>query len=141
MPRWRNLRNDRRKNPTTENSRRFEGRSYSAWEISMAGLEETLTDELTIRDPAGAGEQAPSRVGNELTHHVELCQLVENLDEAGAGITLVADKKQPGIVFHAASPGRPALSHETDPVVVSIWPAQDLRAVVAASGGETNVRT
>ena len=44
------------------------------------------------------------------------------------GSRLVADEQQPGVVFHALPPGRPALGGEIHAVIVGIAAPQDFGA-------------
>src|SRR5262249_4175301 len=89
-----------------------------------------LPDKLAGCEAAGAGEKTAAGVGDKLVEHVELRQLLKNLDKSGARVALIADKKQPGIVGHAALPRRPPLGDKADPIVIGIGPPQDLRTVV-----------
>ena len=57
-------------------------------------------------------------MGHKLVEHVELRQLVKNLDEAGPGIALITHKEEAGVIFHALAPRRPALGDEIHPVIV-----------------------
>src|SRR5271167_4840011 len=93
-------------------------------------LEQPLADELAFRDPARAGEEAAAGMGHELVQEVEFRQFVKNLDEPGPRVALVADEKQPGIVFRGLAPRRPPFRDKIDSVIVRIGPAQDLYAAI-----------
>src|SRR5580693_656890 len=78
-------------------------------------------------------------MGDELIQHIEPSHLLENLSEARANVTLVADKEQSGIVLHALTPRRPPLGGEVDPVIVGIGTAKNLRAVIARGSGKADM--
>ena len=79
-------------------------------------------------------------MGHELVQHVKLCQLVEDPDEASAKVALVACEQQPGVVLKTLAPGRPALNGEINPIVVGVGAPQNLCALIARRGGETDMR-
>ena len=56
--------------------------------VISAGLKQALPDEPPLRNPTGTGENPATGMGHELVQHVKLCQLVENLDEASANISI-----------------------------------------------------
>src|SRR6185437_8166379 len=103
-------------------------------------FEQTVADERAVGGAGGAGEQPGAGMGHELVEHVELGHALENLDEAGARVALIADEEQAGVVRHALAPRRPALGGEVDAVMVGIAAAKHLRAVVARGGGEAHMR-
>jgi hypothetical protein len=83
---------------------------------------------------------AAADVGDELVHHVEARHLLEDLDEAGARVALVADEEQPGVELHALAPGRPALGRDSShAVVVGIERRRTWRAVVASPMREAHM--
>jgi len=86
--------------------------------LQLSGLDQTLANELARCNSTGAGKEAAAGMGCELVEHVELSQLAENLDKAGAGIALVAHEKKPGVIRDTLAPRRPALDREIGAIIV-----------------------
>ena len=79
-------------------------------------------------------------MGHELVQHVEPRQLVEDPDKAGPRVALIGDEEQPGVVFDALPPWRPALGGEIDAVVVGIDAAQDFGTAICRRSRKPNMR-
>src|ERR1700722_9540805 len=112
-----------------------------AGEIATVGLrrEQFLADEFSWSNSARAGEQSAARVRRELIQHVEFRHLREYLDKTLARVALIADEEQPSIIFHALTPGGPALCRISDAVIVGIRAPEDPRVVIALGSGKTHM--
>src|SRR5262252_10570350 len=127
--------------PPCPKSKPIQPEGLEPWgRLSQPGLKQALPDEPPLRNPAGTGENPAAGVGHELVQHVKLCQLVEDLDEASAKVALVAYEQEPGVVLKTLAPGRPALNGEINPIVVGVGTPQNLCALIARRGGETDMR-
>src|SRR5262249_16895793 len=112
-------------------------RSGSA--LQLSGLDQALANELARCNSARAGKEAAAGMGHELVEHVELSQLAENLDKAGAGIALVTHEKKPGVIRDTLAPRRPALDSEIGAVIVRVGTPQNLHAIIAHRSCETDM--
>jgi hypothetical protein len=85
---------------------------------SSRSLKQALPHELALCSATGTGKQSAADVSYELIHHVEFRHPLEDFDESGPRVALVADEEQPGVIFQTLSPRRPALRREVQTIVV-----------------------
>ena len=81
------------------------GTAGALGKVISAGLKQALPDEPPLRNPTRTGENPATGVGHELVQHVVFRHVVENLDEPGSRVALVADEEQPGVVLHPRRQG------------------------------------